>query len=409
VLLFTTAPPVLAHAGLATTDTAAQAGFVFALFAFVLWFGAPSLKSALALGIAGGIALSTKLTNIPFLCYSGAAIVLVRLLLRPRGDGASGQTWWKNRRLATIALAFLCAFLILWGMYFFSFGVVGRSGAPVTPHWGQVISTWKVPVPEVWRAVIEASVLSSGGKVSYLLGSRRLGGSLGFFPIAVLVKTPIPLLALALLGSLLALLHGIREHDWRILAPLLGAAAIMGSAMSSNLNIGLRHVLAIYPMLAILGGYGVAELWRLRPQLHGGARRALAVAIVALLGWQVLEGAVVHPDYLPYFNQFAAGHGEEILVDSDLDWGQDLFRLRDELQRRHIDHLWLSYFGSAEPETLGITGSTELPTFTPVTGWVAISEFHLKRFPTAFGWLRQYRPVTRVGKSILLYHIEPPQ
>jgi hypothetical protein len=192
-----------------------------------------------------------------------------------------------------------------------------------------------------------------------------------------------------------------------ICAPVLGAIAVMATAMSSNLNIGLRHILAIYPLFAIVAGYGVAEVWKLCRQLEPSACKAVAAAIVALLGWQVVEGATIHPDYLPYFNQFAGGRGEEILVDSDLDWGQDLFRLRDELRARHIDHLWISYFGSAEPEKFGITGATELPTFTPVTGWVAISEFHLKRFPTAFAWLRQYRPVERVGKSIRLYYIEP--
>jgi hypothetical protein len=407
VLLFTTTPPVLAHAGLATTDTAAEATFIFALFAFVLWLSKPSLKSALLLGLAGGLALAAKLTNVPYLLCAGGAIVLARLALQPRGsDDATGKTW-QNPRLATLALSIVCALLLLWGMYFFSWGVVGQSNAPITPGWAQMISTWHVPAPALWRSVIQASVLSHTGKVSYLLGSRRLGGSVAFFPVALLVKTPIPFLALAFVGSLLAALNSIRGRDWKACAPLLGGAAVMVVAMSSNLNIGLRHILALYPLVAIVGGYGVAELWKLRPQLEPSARNAVAVAIVVLLGWQVIESALVHPDYLPYFNQFAAGQGQEILVDSDLDWGQDLFRLSKELQARHIDHLWLSYFGSAEPERLGISGATELPTFKPVTGWIAISEFHLKRFPTAFAWLKDYRPVTRVGKSILLYHVEP--
>jgi hypothetical protein len=117
-----------------------------------------------------------------------------------------------------------------------------------------------------------------------------------------------------------------------------------------------------------------------------------------------------HPDYLPYFNQLAGGHPERILLDSDLDWGQDLGRLADTLRSRGVPYVWIAYHGKVDLSRQGLPPFTELPPEQPVTGWVAASLFSLALGEQggpidSYAWLRPYQPVARVGHSILLYYI----
>jgi hypothetical protein len=164
-------------------------------------------------------------------------------------------------------------------------------------------------------------------------------------------------------------------------------------AMYSQINLGVRHVLPLYPLLAIAAAYAVVELWR------RGLR--WRVEICALLAWLAIGSAAAHPDYLPYFNEAALGHGERIAVDSNLDWGQDLLRLAGAVRAHHIQHLYVDYFGSADPKRFLPCAVDELPRAGPARGWVAVSETALVM--GNIEWLKTRRPVGEVGKSIRLY------
>jgi hypothetical protein len=194
----------------------------------------------------------------------------------------------------------------------------------------------------------------------------------------------------------------------RALAPRVAAGAILATAMAANINVGLRHILAVYPMLAIAAGLGILRLWHWRPR-----RRIGPLLAIGLAGWLVLESLLAHPDYLPYFNQLAGDHPEEVLVDSDLDWGQDLYRLADTLRARRIARVALAYHGKVDLSRQGLPPFTELPPRTPTAGWVAASIFRIKLGYyggdlDAFAWLRAHAPVSQVGRSINLYWIESP-
>jgi hypothetical protein len=177
------------------------------------------------------------------------------------------------------------------------------------------------------------------------------------------------------------------------LAPLV----MLVPPMASSINIGVRHILPIYPFLAICAGYAIVRIW--------AWRRAVAVA---LLAWHFIAGAIAHPDYLAYFNE-TARHPERIALDSNLDWGQDLARLAALVRREKIPHVFMAYFGHADWRRHGISGD-DLPANTPVHGWVAISEMKLAVLGAdgagnGYEWL-QGRPYRRVGDSIRLYYVE---
>src|SRR5436190_1037293 len=128
--------------------------------------------------------------------------------------------------------------------------------------------------------------------------------------------------------------HLMREHrqQWRRLVPLASASAMLLVAMTSHINLGVRYILTVYPMLAIVAGIGAAHLWAVRSSI-------VRAGVVLLLIGQIAVSVLEHPDYLAYFNLLAGPRPERLLVDSDLDWGQDVKRVATELRARGIPQI----------------------------------------------------------------------
>jgi hypothetical protein len=137
-------------------------------------------------------------------------------------------------------------------------------------------------------------------------------------------------------------------------------------------------------------------------------------AVVGFLLWQCVSTVRASNDYMAYFNEFAGKDPSRVMVAGcDLDCGQDLFALSHELQTRHISHVTLALWTSADMSKLSFPQFEVPQPYKPVTGWFAISLralrfgdlFHTTYPPDAFAWVGRYRPVALVGKTILLYCI----
>jgi Tfp pilus assembly protein PilF len=117
----------------------------------------------------------------------------------------------------------------------------------------------------------------------------------------------------------------------------------------SRFNIGVRHLLPIYPFLFVLIGGAVQGLWRDGSRIKKGG-----LIIVGL--WYVGSTLWSFPHYISYFNELAGGakNGHKVLLDSNLDWGQDLKGLKKWLDQRGIQHVQLAYFGTADPKYYGV-------------------------------------------------------
>ena len=413
VLAFTSVPPVLAHAGLATTDAAAMGTIALALYAALRWMENPSLLRTIGVGAAVGLALLAKVSA---LIYLPAALLVVLLAWRSAGNPVGPY-------IGGAVVAGLVALFVIWAGYRFSIGAINDGAraavAPATAgprqdrprglkrEMAAILRLPVFPAPGYLRGVQDLRRENrTGERKNFLLGQPIVEGRWAFFPVALGVKTPVPFLLLSLVGGV-ALLVAARQRR-SALVPPLGAAAMLAAAMTANINIGVRHVLPIYPLLAVCAGVGILTLWHRRPR--GRLWPAGPVAAVALTAWLVADAALAHPDYLPWFNQFAGPHPERVLLDSDLDWGQDLGRLADTLRARKVPHVWLAYHGKVDLAHQGLPPYTELPADQPVTGWVAASLFRLALGSEggrldAYAWLRPYQPVARVGHSMLLYYI----
>jgi 4-amino-4-deoxy-L-arabinose transferase-like glycosyltransferase len=405
VLMFTTLPPVLAHAGIATTDMALTGTVALTSFCAIRWLETPTTGRSIALGVAVALALLSKFSALLFLPTAGVAIALCRRGDRDHPDTSSPS----GSRVTRLRLTYVAALLTLWAGYRFSVGPlpgiqVTQAGPPGIIE--RVASAPVFPAPALFEGIGQVAAKNRDGHKSYLLGEVRTDGWWYFFPVAIAVKTPIPFLLLCAAGiTAAASVRSTRDRK-RLLEPVAIVIAILLVCLPSRINIGLRHVLPIYPFLAVAAGLGAVALVRAR-------RAAPAGAVIAafLVGWQLVDSVRAHPDYLAYFSGLAGDHPERILVDSDLDNGQDLKRLADTLRSRRIPAVSLAYAGSATVAEHGLPPVHWLEPHQPVKGWVAASLYSIKLGSLGrpghddFSWLERYQPVALVGRSIRLYYI----
>jgi hypothetical protein len=182
---------------------------------------------------------------------------------------------------------------------------------------------------------------------------------------------------------------------------------VLVPSLLSHVDLGVRIVLAVYPFLAVLAARGAVSAWT----AHGAAS-SIVMRRVAVASLLIAAAAIpfrTWPDYLAYFNPVAGSRPERILVDSNLDWGQDLYRLADTVHARRIDSIRVHYFGSANLSAVGLTNARRLDRDERTTGWVAASETFLAGVwsDTSLRWLARRTPVSRIGPSMRLYYIEP--
>jgi hypothetical protein len=173
---------------------------------------------------------------------------------------------------------------------------------------------------------------------------------------------------------------------------------MMLSVLGSHINIGVRHILPIYPPLCGVAAFAILVMWK-----NARAR----IAAVALLGWLFIGVAFAHPDYMAWFNEAAGKHPERIAVDSNLDWGQDWLRFAHVVHQRHIDFVHLLFNGTILLQFHDVRGDAIEP-WVEKPGWYGLSLQGLTMNDDArrgaWKWLDRY-PYEMVGKGIRLYHV----
>ena len=425
VTLLAAVPPILGHAALATLDVPAAATTLLALYMLQRWLSGGSWRDAVSFGVAAGVATATKFSAIPFLGLGLLALAAIHISVESRvqqqaspGRSLSAAT---RRRLAGLVVVMLVAAVPValayglrsatatgvirrfdWALSYLSHeqGLAHQAGVVLGHVW----------LPRAMKDFIEGVVAlkahNDTGHLSFLLGHVRTSGWWYFYLVALAVKTPIPLLATGPAGIALLARAGWRDKDaWRLAPAVLFVTLLVFSSSASRINIGIRHVLILYPFLALGGAHTLTVAWR---ALRGARNRYLAGAgialVVGLIGWQVGTLWVANPDYLPYFNE-AVAHPDHVLVDSDLDWGQDLRRLERRLADLKVARLSLAYRGTADLSREALPPFEPLPPWHPATGWIAISALAREHDLAGYAWLNFYQPRERIGKTIDLYYI----
>lgn len=412
VLLVSNIPPLLGHAGLANLDVATAGMLLAALYAVTRYLETPTLRNAAIFAVAIAAAVATKFTVVAFFPVALAGFLLFRTAWNWRFHVRSPRPAWRHAALFTVIFS-----VTIWSVYRFAsnpvvlpakdFGVAAKS-QKLTRLPQPVLKILETPMPggQLVRGFGSMFLHNERGHPSYLFGEFREKGWWYFFEVVLAVKTPIAFLLLSGIGVVLLLRRCcVAGKTPYLLAPGVFAAAILVFSMAANVNLGVRHVLIVYPLFALAAAFAVVEGWR-----RGGALRYGAAGLVV---WQLGASALAHPDYMAYFNFLAGDRPERILVESDLDWGQDLHRSALRLKELGAHDVAVSYFGTAR--------LNELPSPRPLTScqeqaeWALVSirmlfEFHRREIPQeeALYSCLKAMPAERIGKSMLLYRLRAP-
>lgn len=388
LFLFAFEPNIIAHSRLTTNDLLITL-FVFAtVYQFWCYFRSPSLKSLILTGMLFGFALISKFSAIMLF-----PMIFVLTFFGPRSLNYGGaRPEFPLKGMEAIFEKIVVAAKIM--------GVVAAIAiAVILVFYG---SQWKIFL----NGLVDTMAHYERGHSAFLLGNHSRDGWWYYFPVVFLLKTPIPLLVCLLLTVIFSSFRKIRFEAF-LWIPM---GVIIGTALPSHINLGIRHILPLFPFLIVFCSSIVTIKFR-KPRVFGSCLAGLAL-------WYIVSTLSIFPSYLAYFNEFVGPQkGYHYLVDSNLDWGQDLKRLKMFMDKHGIRHIYLSYFGTADPCHYGIE-YLDLP--APPTwckarkdnfkaDFLAISATNLQGVylpdKRSYDWLRSYKPVAQIGYSILVYNI----
>jgi hypothetical protein len=407
--LYAFSPTFLAHGRLVTTDVGAALGAVLVLYFWLEFLKAPTKLAIAKTGIALGLALLMKFTLILLIPFLGLVTIV------------------KNIRYVPHAILIgLAAFVfVIWPVYQLHIlnyppeRQVRDTIADMQPgevqFYEQIFaiefaddSFLRAP-SQFFRGVLMALQRGQFGNTVYFMDHIKAGAFVSYFPIVYLTKVPLAFHILTALG-IAGLWLARKKIPFDIWVLTAFAAIYWAVALSGSLNIGIRHLLVLFPLIYLIVMWGIAQL----PQ-RKNIRAGIALLFAAYIGTSL----AAFPDYIPYYNELAGGtkNGYTVAVDSNYDWGQDFHHLLRFVEQNKIEQIHLDYFGGESPRYWLDDKYIQLdPKNPPTKGWAAVSVNQLmggiakpvEGFDQEIGyynWLTQHEPVARAGNSIFIYNL----
>jgi hypothetical protein len=435
-------PSLIAHAHLATTDVAFALAATGALYLAQRWLESPSLPALLAAGAALGLAQLTKFSAVllypVLLALALAALVRGerfppwpprRLVARPNelvpgvgGEGSSrthaAAAGGLPGSLASLALIGFVSLAVLDAGYLFqgmgatvgSFHFRSRLLAGLAAALPRGLP---LPLPRPYVHGFDSIQLinEQGEFPTYLCGRWLPQGSWLYYPVTLLLKTPLPLLA-AWLAAPFARLPAAagacagRHREVFLWLPAVALLAVF--SLGSKVSYGIRYLLPIVPLACVYSA-------RLVPWVRARGRLAQASLLALLLVYPV-SALMATPDTIDYFNVLAVGGGDRYLLDSNLDWGQGLKRLRAFMDRERLPIIQLAYFGHVDPSIYRIRWRFPAPNrpglavvsanFVHGYPYVTAANGHMVPITAnAFAWIAAHPRRADLGGGLYLYEI----
>jgi len=364
--LFVLEPTLLAHGAVVATDMGLSCFLFATVYAFYRYVKKPTAVRLALTGLATGLAFATKHSAIlipPILILLALYEVIRRHGSSADAAGTPAESRGKQAlRLAVAIIAIgLIAGAVLWSSYGFSFHP--RPGFETTSRLTDYAARLKHPfqakmivafarwhlLPESYLYGLTDVGFTAEFSHSYLLGTIYPHGVWFYFPLAFAIKTTLGLMLLLALIPL-ALKWSNTDSRRELLFLTIPPAVYLAVAMASLMNIGVRHILPVYPFLIVLAGWAASKLIE-----H---TRRWTYVVVLLLLWNAASSLRIAPVYLAYSNELWGGPSQtyKYLSDSNADWGQQLKSAKKYLDSREVKNCWFAYFADvvADPTYYGI-------------------------------------------------------
>lgn len=436
LLLFAFDPNIIAHGHMVTHDIAISAAMLLNLYFVWRFLKNPSVRSLVIAGVTFGIALITKFSA-PLLLPMYLIIAAYAVIKGYQEAPAAEFTRALRPRLRFYGLCFiaiaLMGLLVVYIVYIPNMSGLSTSVqssiiklklAGQAPRYADWLSG--LPFKPLAHYILGFNLVMvhvTGGHRVFVLGGLSKGVYY-YYPLVFAVKSTLPMLLLVVL----ALVFGrkIRSNSQLAEVALLSGITVFALvAIDSHLDLGVRYILPIYPFFYIYAGklvklVDVEQCKCFFISLKSGGRPAgneftvkqgmLSVVIVALAAWQVLTCVSIAPYHLSYFNELVGPiGGSDVVADSNVDWGQGLKRLQRYVEDKNIDRIYVDYFGGSVVDyylghkcVLWDAHKKGRP-----HGWFAISlnSYALGTASGEYAWLRNYKPVDRIGYSMLVFKL----
>jgi len=446
LLLFAFSPTVIAHSRFVTTDVPALFGVLLGTYFFIKFLQKQGFWNFWIAALAFGIAQLTKFSVVllaplfvlmvvawcvaNFHSFRSSAVLFIRSLIL-MAAGVILVVWpvyalhtmnYPPEKQKSDAQSNLASY----GNRLFADPVIWASDKPVIR-----------PLAQYATGILMVNQRSIGGNMTFFLGEVRNHAWKKYFPVVYGIKEPLAFWGLviivllylvtkaqSLISNLESLKKWLRNHFVEF-SMMLWIVMYWYLSVRANLNIGVRHLLPTYGFVFILlAGQLTAVGNRLKAIGHNKKLKAYNLLLIALFSWYVIENIQVYPYYLTYFNQLAGGPsgGYRYVVDSNLDWGQDLKRLSDWVEKNNISKIYFDYFGWADQNyylkdkfvwinSEKYAGAKEFLAENPNGGYIAVSaSFYMgsrEKPETSYAWLDAYKPIATIGNSIFIWKFVP--
>lgn len=397
-------PTILAHGILVNTDLGLTLFFVLTVYFWgkflktVNW--RVSWPNLVLCGLFFGLAMASK--------YTAAILVLIIIILAIIKIVIDKQFNFR-KYIGGFVFILFSGYFVVWATYGFSVASAphiagtlanevnywsnGQVG--IAPIYEQVFKQLQpIMTPsEYFKGLFLLFTHAVGGHGAYLMGMNSNTGWWYYFPVAIFFKTPIPVFVLLVIS-----ITGYKKvkakesfDEYLLIVPIV---IFLLFSMSSRANLGVRHILPIMPLLFIFIAKSVNLIdfrkinWK-------------SIGFGLLMVWYLVTAFLAYPNYIAYFNEFAGGssNGHKILTDSNLDWGQDIYRIQDYIEKNKIAPSYIVYPWDSDSALTYYKINYPLltPENTSAKGHIIMSATYYET--EAYSWLKQY-PKTQITPGV---------
>jgi 4-amino-4-deoxy-L-arabinose transferase-like glycosyltransferase len=426
LFLFCLDPNFIAHGHYVTTDLIAALTIFLACLAWGRFLENGRWTALVVAALAVGLAVVSKLSAV-FL----APLFVLLYLLRAWQERAVGPVRLGLVRFLASVLVLAVVSLAVIGVTYWPatrrmlrgrvetrLAAIASPNAESTVLLGKAAARLNLPAHPFLIGLNNFLEHSENGHHAYLLGQLSDTGWWYYFPVVFAVKTPTAvlwLIAVSVIAGVLAwwrlpwrpTFTWLRRLPFAWVLVTVPPAVYFALSLHSHINIGVRHILPVYPFLLIFLAAFLCEQAR--------RSRVVLAALLLALPIQAVETARIHPHYLAFFNTLSGGptQGHRYLLDSNLDWGTDMKYLKTYLQAIHADKVCFCYFGHAAAWYYGVN-MQPLPTTEErearekldcVAAVSATPLYGLYVPENDYRWLRDRKPDTIIGHSIYVWDL----